>query len=96
MINKTALMAMILTASGFVNACEKPASPQLPDPGTAVTAQMIKAKNDMKVYIKAADDYLKCVQSDTNKYNNMVEEMQSAADGFNSIVRKYKKRMGAA
>ncbi len=96
MILKTTIAALAIATSGQLLACEKPPSPTLPDPGTAVTAQMIKAKNDMKSYIKAAESYLECVESDTKKYNNMVDEMQSAAEGFNSIVKKYKKRMGAA
>lgn len=96
MILKTIATALALTISGQIMACSKPPSPVLPDPGTAVTAQMIKAKNDMKSYIKAAEDYLHCVESDTKRYNNMVDEMQSAAEGFNGIVKKYKKRMGAA
>ncbi|MGH1371602.1 MAG: hypothetical protein ACRBBW_06180 [Cellvibrionaceae bacterium] len=96
MILKTTIAVIAITASGQLLACTKPASPNLPDPGTAVTAQMIKAKNDMKSYIKAAESYLECVESDTKKYNNMVDEMQSAAEGFNGIVKKYKKRMGAA
>lgn len=90
------LAATLAFSSSAALACEKPASPELPDPGTAVTAQMIKAKNDMKAYIKTAEAYLKCVESDTNKYNHMVDEMQSAAEDFNAIVRKYKKRMGSA
>jgi len=90
------VLATTLSMSGYAMACEKPPSPSLPDPGTAVTAQMVKAKNDMKAYIKAADAYLACVESDTSRYNSMVDEMQAAAEGFNSIVRKYKKRMSAS
>ncbi len=89
-------LAATLSLSNYALACEKPASPTLPDPGKAVTAQMVKAKNDMKAYIQAADAYLACVESDTSKYNSMVDEMQSAAEGFNNIVRKYKKRMSAS
>lgn len=65
----------------------------MPDPDTAVTAQMIKAKNDMKAFIYAAEGYLECVSKDTAKHNVMVDEMQAAADTFNKIVRKYKSRM---
>lgn len=66
----------------------------MPDPDTAVTAQMIKAKNEMKAFIYAAEGYLECVEKDAAKHNQMVDEMQAAADTFNQIVRKYKSRMG--
>ncbi len=92
---RLATITLIATAGISVTAwgCEKPTPPALPDPDTAITPQMIKAKNDMKAYIDAAEIYLKCVEDNTGKYNDMVDAMQSAADGFNSIVRKYKKRM---
>ena len=87
---------LIATATFSLNtlACDKPGAPELPNPDQAVTAQMIKAKNDVKAYIKAAESYLACMK-DTAKYNSMVDEMQVTADQFNSIVRKYKARMAA-
>jgi hypothetical protein len=93
---KTLIFTALLMTSGIASACDKPASPVLPDPDNAVTAQMVKAKNEMKAFIGAAEAYLKCVESDTGKYNAMVDVMQKAADDFNGIVRKYKKRMSAA
>ncbi|MBU3070525.1 hypothetical protein KOI40_11880 [Aestuariicella sp. G3-2] len=73
-------------------ACSKPAAPSLPDPSSAVTPQMVKAKNDVKAFIDQAEAYLKCNIS-TNQHNAMVDEMKSVADNFNSIVRAYKERM---
>lgn len=90
------LVLAALLCSPFASACDKPVAPELPDPNAAVTAQMVKAKNDMKDYIAAAESYLKCVEADTRSYNAMVETMQKAADEFNAIVRKYKDRMGAS
>ena len=89
------LTALLGFSTNLFAACDKPESPMLPDPSSAVTAQMIKAKNDMKDYIAAAETYLKCVESDNKRYNTMVESMQKAAEDFNAIVRKYKERMGA-
>lgn len=89
-----ALILATLLASSSAFACDKPAAPTLPDPDTAVTAQMIKAKNEIKAFIADAEAYLACVErGDTGAYNSMVEEMQAAAENFNSIVRKYKTRM---
>jgi len=84
------LMLFTMTASG---ACTKPVAPILPNPEVAVTAQMIKAKNEIKTFIVASEAYLECVGSNDTFYNKMVEEMQQAADSFNAIVKKYKARM---
>lgn len=89
-----ALIFATLLASSSAFACDKPTAPVLPDPDTAVTAQMVKAKNEIKAFIATAEAYLACVESgDTSSYNSMVEEMQAAAENFNNIVRKYKSRM---
>ena len=86
--------ASLLASSTAFAACEKPAIPVLPDPETAVTAQMIKAKNEIKSFIAMAEAYLACIEeADVESYNLMVEEMQKAAEDFNGIVRKYKTRM---
>jgi len=93
-VKANALIFATLLASSSAFACDKPAAPVLPDPDTAVTAQMVKAKNEIKAFIATAEAYLACVESgDTTAYNSMVEEMQAAADDFNKIVRKYKSRM---
>ena len=89
------LFASVLIASSSF-ACDKPAPPTLPDPDTAVTAQMVKAKNEVKAFITAAENYLQCVERDVASYNAMVDVMQRAAEEFNAIVRKYKKRMASA
>lgn len=75
-------------------ACSKPSAPELPDPETAVTPQMVKAQNDMKAYLEAANAFLKCNRN-TSQHNAMVDEMESHASKFNGIVRAYKARMGA-
>lgn len=73
-------------------ACDRPPKPELPDPSTAVTPQMIKAKNDVKSFLAAAEVYLKC-NITTKQHNSMVDEMHSIADDFNKVVRAYKERM---
>ena len=87
-----ALVLSTALYSGMTMACTKPAAPELPDASSAVTAQMIKAKNDVKAYMGAAQSYLDCVKS-TKDHNAMVDEMQELADAFNAIVREYKARM---
>jgi len=92
------IAALILSTalySGMSMACTKPTAPTLPDASTAVTAQMIKAKNEVKAYMGAAEEYLECVKS-TAAHNTMVDEMQALANSFNQVVRSYKARMANA
>lgn len=89
---KKFIFLMLFAAAGAM-ACDKPTAPVLPNPDKAVTAQMIKAKNDIAAYIKASELYLICVENKPTVYNKMIDEMQEAADNFNAIVRKYKARM---
>ncbi len=92
-IVKTVVSVLVLTASSACFSCgDKPEKPTLPDAETAVTPQMIKAKNDVKAYISAAEAYLSCGLP-TKKHNDMVDEMKSVADNFNDIIRAFKARM---
>ncbi len=91
-LNKLCAVAMLASCSTIALACDKPSMPALPDPSTAVTPQMVKAKNDVKAFLGAAEGYLKCNIS-TKQHNTMVDEMKSVADDFNTIVRAYKDRL---
>lgn len=95
MKNIIALALSTVLFSGMSQACDKPTAPALPDASTAVTAQMVKAKNDVQAYMSAAEAYLECV-ADTAAHNEMVDSMKQVADNFNSAVRAYKTRMANA
>lgn len=96
MVKFTACVLLALCCSGPVfAACDKPEPPEIPDPNTAVTAQMVKAQNDVKAFVAAAEDYLKCERNNF-KADKMVEEMKTVADDFNKSIRAYKERMGAS
>jgi len=84
-------VAFALCAASSI-ACSKPEVPTLPDPATAVTPQMVKAKNQVKRFMGEADEYLKC-NITTKQHNMMVKKMHKLADAFNGIVRAYKERM---
>lgn len=91
--HSTLMASLVLVAWANVSlACSPPAKPELPDPATAVTPQMVKAKNDVKTYLDDAEAYLKCKIS-TAQHNKMVDDMHAVADAFNKIVRAYKERM---
>lgn len=91
-MKKLLVAAIFASCSSVALACDKPAVPALPDPATAVTPQMVKAKNDVKAFLGSAETYLKCNIS-TKQHNTMVDEMKSVADDFNTIVRAYKSRL---
>ncbi len=84
------LFASLLSLNAL--ACSKPELSGLPDPKTAVTPQMVKAKHELTRYLKEAEAYLKCADGD-RAYNVMVDEMKNHAAAFNKIVSEYKKRM---
>ncbi|MDN3639708.1 hypothetical protein QWY82_12960 [Simiduia curdlanivorans] len=93
---KNLFIALSLTGSLiFAQAalsCSRPTAPEIPDPATAVTPQMIKAKNDVQAYVDQAEKYLKCNIS-TAQHNSTVDEMKAVAEKFNQAVRDYKARM---
>lgn len=95
-MRKSLLLAAFVGTLGFsqilLAACSRPSPPEIPDPDTAVTPQMIKAKNDVQAYVGEAEKYLKCNIS-TAQHNSMVDEMKETADKFNQAVRAYKARM---
>ncbi|UTA47121.1 hypothetical protein L1F30_13240 [Simiduia sp. 21SJ11W-1] len=95
MKNVFALLVTAALFSGATFACDKPAAPELPDPASAVTAQMIKAKNDVKAYLDAANSYIECVKGNASRHNAMIGEMETVAANFNEAVRAYKERMTA-
>ena len=82
-------------SAGAAASCQKPTAPNLPNPDTAVTPEMVKAKRDVQAYLTAAEAYLECVKV-VAKHNAMVDEMEQVADAFNAAVRAYKARMANA
>lgn len=83
----TLFSGSLLSVSAW--ACSPPAAPELPDPTTAVLAEMVKAKGDVKKFIAAGDAYLAC-EKNTPKYNAMVDLMHAVGDDFNKKIRKFK------
>ena len=92
MIKAAAFVLSTVLFSGLAQACVKPEAPVLPDAATAVTAQMVKAKNDVNVYLTGANTYLECV-SNESKHNRMVKAMRKVGKEFNIAVRSFKERM---
>lgn len=85
------LVAIGLFSSQLQAACEEPEAPDLPDPETAVLAEMVKAQKDVKKFISEGEEYLKC-QKGVQKYNRMVEQMKEVGDNFNASIKAFKAR----
>lgn len=88
-------LALAFYSSTSFAACERPAPPALPNADTAVTAEMVKAQNEVKDYVAKAEAYLSCVDGKRSQ-NEMIAEMEKVAAEFNAVVRAYKARMANA
>jgi hypothetical protein len=77
-------------------ACSKPATkPEFPDAQTAVSAQMVKANNDVKAYVKEVQDYLGCARLSKSAEKQELDELKAYAESFNEVIRAYKARTGS-
>jgi len=92
-LKAAALSACILSAPGVFADCSEPDRPQLPDPANAVTPEMIKAKNEVKSYMSAADNYLSCKKLSRRKHDAMIDKMHTLAAEFNKVIKEFKKRV---
>ncbi|WP_299772265.1 hypothetical protein [uncultured Pseudoteredinibacter sp.] len=90
-----AFSTLIMISQPGWSACSEPNQPQLPNPETAVTPEMVKAKKEVKQYMADVDHYLNCKRLNTRQHNAMVDKMQSLANNFNQIIRQYKERQGS-
>lgn len=73
-------------------ACEMPQNkPAIPDPATAVTAQMVKTNNEVKAYVRATEEYLNCVKLSSADARKTEDELREYADAFNKTIREFKK-----
>ena len=92
-IHKLVLVVMLGSGlSGPVYSCDQPLVPDLPDPSKAVLAEMVKAQNEVKQYLKLADDFLKCTKDDA-QHDLVVDRMRDIGTKFNDVVKAYKARV---
>ena len=94
---KSVVVAVCLVAScmasSLVMACEKPAAkPEIPDVAKVATAQMVKANNDVKVYVKGVETYLGCAGLARSEEKKELDDLKRFAEDFNKVVREYKAR----
>lgn len=87
--------ALTTTLSSGAYACAKPvAKPEFPDAETAVSAQMVKANNDVKAYVKEMQEYLGCARLSKSAEKNELDELKAYAESFNQVIRAYKAKNG--
>lgn len=95
-MKKILLLIAICYASLFALptlACDKPAAkPEIPDAETVVTAQMVKANNEVKAYVKAYEDYLSCAKLSRGEEKQELDNLKQFAEDFNVVVRAFKAR----
>lgn len=94
---KSFVIAVTLFASclvpSFAAACAKPATkPVIPDAATVVTAQMVKANNDVKAYVKEVEAYLGCAGLPRSAEKKELDDLKQFAEDFNQVVRAFKAR----
>lgn len=98
--------AMKARAQQLSQACPYPAKPSIPDGRNSTEEQMLDAQAKMKAFINDGNSFIDCLDQqqqgwgedakDTDKmtvvilHNQMVDDMQSVADLFNSAVRAFK------
>ena len=87
--------AALLLNSALVLACaDRPEKPNLPDPSMAVTAQMIKAHNDVKSYVKSMQEYLGCAKLPATEEKKELDDLTKYAEDFNKVIKEYKAAHG--
>lgn len=96
---KKILLALSLCSVFLISthalACSKPDSkPAIPDVETVVTAQMVKANNEVKAYVKAVEEYLGCAKLPRSQERQEVDDLKAFAEEFNVVVRAFKAKSG--
>lgn len=84
---------MSCVVSSMAAACTKPAAqPEIPDAATVVTAQMVKANNDVKAYVKEMETYIGCAGLSRSEEKKEIDALKKFAEEFNQVIRAYKAR----
>lgn len=78
-------------ASSLVSACAKPdAKPEIPDIASVVTAQMVKANNEVKAYVQGVQTYIGCAGLARSQEKKELDDLKKFAEEFNEVVRAFK------
>lgn len=95
-MKKLVLMGVFCLGTGLTSvalACEAPANkPEIPDPNTAETPQMVMANNAVREYVAAQTEYLNCARLSTTQHRREVRELEEFAEEFNEVIRAFRAR----
>ena len=87
------IAALFMSLPALAWACEKPEQkPEIPDPTSAVTAQMVKTNKEVKSYVAAMEEYLNCARLTPGRHDREVKELKDFAGEFNDAIRTFKAR----
>ncbi len=67
----------------------QPAAPSIPAPTERSTAAMLSTQENVKSYVTATREYLKCVHS-TRAHNALVDQVYAVAAEYNAALQEFK------
>jgi cyclophilin family peptidyl-prolyl cis-trans isomerase len=93
-------------APAHISGCEPPAAPNVPDGSTASQDDMLSAQREVRAFVAAAENYLKCLatviddqdreaperNAAVGEHNRMIAVMEQIAAAFNEQIRAFKAR----
>ena len=83
---------VMMTGTATAATCDMstaPAAPAVPAATERSTASMLSAQSEIKSYINAAKEHLKCVSS-SRKHNALVDQIYAVADEYNTALQEFK------
>ncbi|WP_111640459.1 fimbrial protein [Marinimicrobium alkaliphilum] len=93
-MKKSLISAAVLSGallSSAVFACEAPETrPEIPDPTSAVTAQMVAANNQVREYVSAMETYLSCARLSAAQLRREESALREFAESFNEAIRTFR------
>lgn len=81
-------VAISATAATCDNAAI-PAAPAIPEAQARSFESMLEAQNNVKSYVTASKEYLKCVRS-SSRHNALVDQIYGVADKYNTALAEFK------
>ena len=88
----TALVFSLATTSAFAATCDNAAMPKAPGVPSATDRtfeSMLAAQNDVRTYVTASKEYLKCVRS-SSRHNALVDQIYAVADEYNTALAEFR------
>lgn len=87
-----AALSLSASCATFAASCNNAALPEAPSvPGVSErnTNSMLNAQKEIKLYIDASKDYLKCVSS-AREHNAIVDNIYATAETYNVALREFR------